>query len=265
MSSSIIEEMKMLGLTEYEVKAYLALLEEYPLNGYGLSKKSSVPRSRIYEVLDSLKSKGYVFENQSGKTSTYSPIDPKIVITRAKKNFSNTIQSVDSYTEKIFNKLEEDNQLKIIIGKKEIIQLVKSLIENSKSRIAVSIWDEELMEIKEELKDAEKRGVSIKGMYFGHDNDFKDVVCHRRIDRYLFEKNQRYMIIVFDNESVVSGVMSRGEKSQVTWTMDKEYVEISDDYIAHDHMLNKYIEGLKGQEKKNVDDYLDKIREEYYK
>ena len=84
-NSSVIQEMKSLGLSEYEVKAYLSLLEKNPLNGYSLSKESGIPRSRIYEVLDMLKTKGMVFEQSDEKTTIYYPLEPKLLISKLER------------------------------------------------------------------------------------------------------------------------------------------------------------------------------------
>ena len=46
----IMNNMKQLGFSEYECKAYLKLLEIFPLTGYTLSKNLGVPRSRIYVI-----------------------------------------------------------------------------------------------------------------------------------------------------------------------------------------------------------------------
>ncbi len=40
----------------------MSLLEKHPLNGYGLSKVSGIPRSRIYDVLQNLEDKQIVFK-----------------------------------------------------------------------------------------------------------------------------------------------------------------------------------------------------------
>lgn len=142
---SIIEDMKSLGLSEYEIKAYLKLLEQYPVNGYTLSKESGIPRSRIYEVLDSLKNKQMVFE-------------------------------------------QSDNKLILIKGRKSIIDFLNLLISDVKKRVALSIWEEEINDISEALKSAISRGGVVKGICFGKNNSFKELVTHRRIERYLSEK-----------------------------------------------------------------------------
>ena len=45
--SDPVEMLVKIGLSEYEAKAYVALLRESPVTGYQLSKLSGVPRSMI--------------------------------------------------------------------------------------------------------------------------------------------------------------------------------------------------------------------------
>jgi sugar-specific transcriptional regulator TrmB len=52
--------MESLGLTSYETKVYLSLLETGSMTASNISKKSSVPYSKIYEVLNSLEDKGWL-------------------------------------------------------------------------------------------------------------------------------------------------------------------------------------------------------------
>jgi hypothetical protein len=47
-----------LGFSEYEARAYLALVQRNPLNGYELAKVPGVPRANIYAVLQKLKERG---------------------------------------------------------------------------------------------------------------------------------------------------------------------------------------------------------------
>jgi len=63
-----------LGFSEYEAKAYIALLRENPVTGYQLSKLSGVPRSMIYEVLDKLIARGAAMVLPSGDSVRYAPV-----------------------------------------------------------------------------------------------------------------------------------------------------------------------------------------------
>ncbi|GMQ65221.1 TrmB family transcriptional regulator [Vallitalea maricola] len=261
---SIIEDMKKLGLSEYEVKAYLNLLEEYPVNGYVLSKNSGIPRSRIYEVLDSLKNKQIVFEQVEDNTTQYYPLEPKLLIGKLKNNFDDILNNVDKYTKKVYYEQQKDNKLLVIKGRDKIIDFVSTLISQANKRIAVSIWEEEINDMRAMLDAAIKRGVNVKGIYFGKNNSYKDIVSHRRIERYLSEKSERYMIVIIDRIQVVSGIISRGEDSQVTWTKDTGFVDMSEDYIAHDLMVNLYSKKLNEDQREEFEAYLDKVRKDYY-
>lgn len=48
----------LLGLTDYEARAYLGLLREGPLTGYAVAKASGIPTSKSYEAVDGLARKG---------------------------------------------------------------------------------------------------------------------------------------------------------------------------------------------------------------
>lgn len=51
---SVIELLKNLQLTESEAKVYVALSQYGPQTGYEVSKTSGVPRSKVYNILESL-------------------------------------------------------------------------------------------------------------------------------------------------------------------------------------------------------------------
>lgn len=82
MKENILETLKNLNFTEYEAKAYLALLEESPLTGYAVAKNSGVPRSRIYEILDSLAMRGDILVSP-GNTPQYTPVPARELIKTA--------------------------------------------------------------------------------------------------------------------------------------------------------------------------------------
>ena len=54
----MIDLLQRVGLNKYEAEAYAALLRYGPLTGYELGKRSEVPLSRSYEILERLVAKG---------------------------------------------------------------------------------------------------------------------------------------------------------------------------------------------------------------
>jgi sugar-specific transcriptional regulator TrmB len=260
----LIEEMKQLGLNQYEAKAYLKLLEEWPVNGYTLSKNSGVPRSRVYEVLDNLTKKQLVFEKNIESGTVYYPLEPEMLVKKLKKNYESIIEHIEKETTQLFVKSKTKNESKVILGRSNIFGFISLMLENAKERIDVSIWEEECQDLLEGFEGAIQRGVKIKGIYFGYDNKFKDVLTHRRIETYLDEKKERYIIIIVDKKEAVTGIVSRGEESQVTWTNDFGAIDIMEDYIVHDLMINVYSDMLIDDEKLKYENAMDQVRKKYF-
>ncbi len=263
--TDILNDMKQLGLNEYEIKAYISLLKDYPVNGYTLSKNSGVPRSRIYEVLENLKNKQIVFEKQDEKGNVYYPIDPELLIEKIRLSIEKSLENVSEYTKDIYKENKEDNFLRVIKGKSKILEFSRLVIKKSMKRIALFIWEEEMEYLKNDIQDALDRGVTLKGIYFGKGNPFDGrLVSHRRVERYLAEKKDRQIIIAVDMEEILSGGASRGEEDQATWTKDKGFVKMGEDYIEHDVMLNLYAYQLEKKERLEFERISDSIRKDYF-
>jgi sugar-specific transcriptional regulator TrmB len=263
-NESVIHDMKKLGFSAYEVKAYMSLLEQYPVNGYGLSKESGIPRSRIYEVLNSLEEKQVVFKQQDGDALVYYPLEPKLLIRKLREELNEIIERVDQIANSQFNRNRDDQRMIVIKDREKIINLLKLLINEAQSRIALSIWEEEIEELMEPLREAENRDIQIRGIYFGTSIPFSTMTTHRRIDRYLLEKKERHISVILDGEQVIWGVISRGSNSSVTWIKDPGFVEMSEDYISHDIIINQYAETLHGEAKNNFETFSDFSRKKYF-
>ena len=72
-------------LNLYEVKIWTALLSRGTSTAGELSDIANVPRSRSYDVLESLEKKGFVVV-KLGKPIKYLAVDPNEVVERVKKN-----------------------------------------------------------------------------------------------------------------------------------------------------------------------------------
>jgi HTH-type transcriptional regulator, sugar sensing transcriptional regulator len=73
------------NLNLYEVKIWTALLSRGVSTAGELSDIANVPRSRSYDVLESLEKKGFVVM-KLGKPIKYIAVPPKEVLERVKKN-----------------------------------------------------------------------------------------------------------------------------------------------------------------------------------
>ncbi|MFA6358947.1 MAG: helix-turn-helix domain-containing protein, partial [Candidatus Omnitrophota bacterium] len=76
---------KIFDLNLYEVKVWSALLSRGTSTAGELSTISDVPRSRTYDILESLEKKGFIVM-KLGKPIKFVALKPEEVIERVKKN-----------------------------------------------------------------------------------------------------------------------------------------------------------------------------------
>lgn len=256
--------MKELGFSEYESRAYLKLLEQFPLNGYALSKYSGIPRSRIYEVLNNLLDKQMVFEQREGKTKYYYPVEPDIFLSNLKDHYREVLSSIAGYAEAIYKKPSLDDKLVVIKSRNNIFEFLNLLIRGAEKRIAMSIWEEDIQPLMPEIDKALKKGVVLRGIYFGETAPYDGLVPHRRIKRYIAEKKERHISLIIDGTHTLSGIVSKGDESKVTWTRDEGFIEISEDYIAHDLLVNLYSASLDNEGYKKFEEFTENVLGEYF-
>src|SRR4030042_3282975 len=79
-----MEILQELGLTQRESKVYLALLELGSTTTGPIIKRSEVPNSKIYEILESLQNKGLVSWITKGKTKYFQATSPKHLLSLLK-------------------------------------------------------------------------------------------------------------------------------------------------------------------------------------
>lgn len=84
-SKDFLNKLKDFGLNSYESKLWVALLSRGVSTAGELSDISNVPRSRAYDVLESLEKKGFVVM-KVGKPIKYLAVPPVEVVDRVKKH-----------------------------------------------------------------------------------------------------------------------------------------------------------------------------------
>jgi len=95
---------KIFDLNLYEVKVWAALLSRGTSTAGELSNISDVPRSRTYDILESLEKKGFIMM-KLGKPIKFVAINPDEVVERVKKNL---IKFAKERTERLENLKEEE-------------------------------------------------------------------------------------------------------------------------------------------------------------
>ncbi len=92
LSEEAMDALKNIGLNLYERKLYAALLARGSATVGELSDMANVPRSRAYDVLESLAEKGFVVI-QNTKPMRYVVVPPREAVERAKKKMREDLEA----------------------------------------------------------------------------------------------------------------------------------------------------------------------------
>ena len=164
----IIQSLQNINFTQYESKAYLALLKHDQVSGYELAKNSGIPASKIYQVLNKLLAKEVVVALDTEPVK-YSPIPPDQVMSRFRNDYLQNIDTLKSSLDDVYNKHQHtDNYLWNITGREPILNRVNQFIDKANISIHLSVWDEEVEEIRDNLALADKRGIMLHIVHFGN-------------------------------------------------------------------------------------------------
>ena len=169
------------ALNLYEVKIWTALLSRGVSTAGELSDIANVPRSRSYDVLESLEKKGFVIM-KLGKPIKYIAVPPKEVVERVKKNVAEDAKEqikklADIKNTELVNELNSLHSQGIELvepadlsgslrGRHNLYNHLELLIKNAEESVTIMTTTQGLMRKIEGLKPifekVKKRGVKIR-------------------------------------------------------------------------------------------------------
>lgn len=180
-SQKVLDALKGIGLNLYERKLWVALLARGTSTAGELSTIANVPRSRSYDILQSLAEKGFVVV-QNAKPLRYVAITPEESLERAKKKIAEdtqtTLTRIDELKESpVMRELNEIHSqgLKLVLpedmtgalkGKYSVSQQLTSMFKEAAKKINIVTTPEGLNELFSthfnDLKRASEKGVKIQ-------------------------------------------------------------------------------------------------------
>lgn len=180
-SIKVMDALKGIGLNLYERRLWIALLARGTSTAGELSEIANVPRSRSYDILQSLVDKGFVIV-QTAKPIRYVAIKPEEALERAKKKMEENIKEMqgridDLKASPVMKEMSEifTKGLKLVApeeitgalkGKYSVGQQMNLMFKEAKQKISIVTTSEGLKDLFENhidiLKKAKDRGVDIK-------------------------------------------------------------------------------------------------------
>ena len=222
------------ALNIYETKVWLALLGKGLASAGEVAEISGVPRSRTYDVLESLEKRGFAIM-KLGKPVKYIAVKPNIIIEKLK---SNTLKNANERIESI-SKLKDTDEYKelqqlysvgiqpvrqedisgSIKGKLTIYSHIKELLENAKKEVIICTSVQEIQNksrffslVFDRLKKAD-----IKIALSGEEKDIKKINNKFKIKAKQIDVDTRFFIA--DNEQILFMISKTGlpEEEIAVW------------------------------------------------
>lgn len=176
-----LNKLKDFGLNSYESKLWIALLSRGVSTAGELSDISNVPRSRTYDVLESLEKKGFIIM-KVGKPIKYLAMHPGEVIERVKKHVAeeaeerskmltglkdsdllNELQTLHTEGIKLVDPTDKSGAFR---GQDKVHEHLHFMIKNAKKSITLMTSEQgaerKLEALSAPLKKAAKAGVDVR-------------------------------------------------------------------------------------------------------
>lgn len=259
-----INLLKSLGLTDGESRVYLTLMKSGNASGYEASKLSGVPRSKIYNTLESLVRKGFIlFSDQDGNTRyTSVPIDE--ISQKIKHDINYTLDEL-SMQLKDYESVTDLDYIWHIKEYKNVFAKCRHIIKNTENEILIQIWEEDVNEIIDEIIELQDKGIKI-GVVFFSDNEnatlpIQNYVRHGMLKQKYEEMGGRFITLVSDNKQVVFGQILSGDVAEVIWTKSRPMISMSSECVRHDIYFYRGADICQDEMKKELGSDYSKIRD----
>jgi sugar-specific transcriptional regulator TrmB len=238
-----ISKLRQIGLSEYEARAYVALLKENPASPYEIAKNSGIPTSKIYEVIRRLEQRQMVQSIQGERSRMFIPVSPDELVQSFKTVIEDNLQAIKNELKNI--KITIDTTYTWHIKDYEsLILRAKRMIETTRNSLLLSIWSTEFEVLTDSLGGAQARGVRIAIVHYGVTNiKFGQTYYHSIEDTIYAQKGVRGFILISDSKEVLTGKIE-GKETEAIWSMNQALVMMAEDYIRHDIYLWKIFRRL---------------------
>lgn len=219
-----------IGFTEYEAKVYLALLREYPVTGYQISKSSGVPRSMVYETLGRLHGRGLVLETIEGRATLYRPLAPDLLLTRHENEHVSLLTGLREGLEELYSE-RLDDRVWSIEGREASLNYAAEMIRQAQDEIYLVIPDDELVALRGEIEAACQRGLGVSTLLTGQaELDFGRVARHPPLESELQELTGTLLVAVEGGEVLVANTSTK-RRVRGTVTSNPDLVLIARQFV----------------------------------
>jgi HTH-type transcriptional regulator, sugar sensing transcriptional regulator len=238
--------LQQLGFSEYEARAYLALLQRNPLNGYELAKVSGLPRANIYAVLQKLEERGAIVRIQMPDGSRYAPVAPIELTERIASRFQNVLGATQQALEDLATPVDPEYVWNIR-GYPALLDHAHALVDATQKWLLVAIGRQEASALAQCVAQAATRGVEVVTLCLDECpqecGDCRGTICRSCA---AVAAEQRFLVLVADNAEMLAGEIGPNDVLAVR-TRQRLQVDLASWYIRHSMALMAVLSELRSR------------------
>ncbi|MFN8221726.1 MAG: helix-turn-helix domain-containing protein [Gaiellales bacterium] len=236
----LIEQLRRVGMTLYEARLFVTLLQHGAQNGNELSRRSGVPSSKVYSTLEKMMVEGWVQAIKGRSGTSFVALDPGELVDRLRRRYNEPLDYLAEQLPALAAPIPEDAFLNIT-GASGVLAAARQLVALSSATLNLSVWEPELEELWQPIEDAAARGVRIFGMLYSagvetppgtwHRHSYEEIVGDRLKGRML-------SLVADGSETLVALMPHRGQAHGVR-TRNAVLTLIVAEYLHHDLVLQR--------------------------
>jgi len=158
----IIVVLKRIGLSDYESKAYLALVMRSHGTAEEVSDQAGIPRTSAYKVLDSLRARGMV-SSTGGRPAVFRPAPPQEVKEKLLADTERAFQKMERL-QGVLSERGTPQLVYTIVGRERTLAKIGEMIDSSREALLISspLMRDIVQEHGGRIANAIKRGVRVR-------------------------------------------------------------------------------------------------------
>jgi sugar-specific transcriptional regulator TrmB len=255
MGDEPLDKLVDIGFSEYEAKAYVALLRGNPATGYHLAKLSGVPRSMIYEALGKLVARGAAMTLRKGETTQYAPVPPEEFLDQLHRDHEELVDALKSDLAGLASPLDLEYVWNFE-GHDSVMAKAEEMVLQAQDTIYLALVPATFADLEPALVEAIERGVRVV-LYTTGELDLpgaRVVVAHVS-EETLGQARGLGLLLSIDGEEVLIGEWLEETQARASWTNSPFLVFITEHHLRTDLYLPRILACL-------GDEALELIQEE---
>jgi sugar-specific transcriptional regulator TrmB len=242
--AKVVNQLIMLGFSQYEARTYVGLVGKPAMTGYALSNATQVPQPKVYETLRRLEEKNAVVRIGQDP-ARYVAIAPDVLLEQLGSRFQGWLADAKDSLRQVAE-TGPAGDVHVFEGARQwdtIAASAATAIENATRHVYVSAHAEQLTDLRAALCDADARGVQIDALCFGKTSlNFENgrLLTHSSTDGVIYRHHQaRHLALVVDNAAALWALAPAGDDWDSVSGGDPMLLSVVKGYIRHDMYVQR--------------------------